>query len=323
VDNGAEGSDGGNVPFAGNRIPASRIRPFAKNFITQYMKPANYGTDYYRFTLPTKVDQNQLTTRVDYSINDSNKIWFRYFLDDTPQVGPNGAGNSIDSNFVSSFPTRFQNYNLGYSKVFSPTLINDVRITYARSSFGVINDILKFSLKDLGLPVDLTNSPSDHGLTPQSVMAVTGHLSINIGAPTRDIMPTTHIADTLTWMKGKHQFAFGAEVYKNRVNEIQNWLTGATFHSTARPAASPRPICCSASSTPIARFRVLLAATADTAAFFAQDDIRVNTRLTLNVGVRWIRRACMFRRQPADGVRSGKAIAILPERAHGPAVSRR
>ncbi len=279
--------DNGNAPFPNNIIPASRIRPFAKNFISKYMQLPNSGPDYYRFTLATKQDQNQLTTRVDYSINDNNKIWFRYFLDNTPQVGSNG-GNSIDSNFVSSFPTRFQNYNLGYTRVFSPNLINDLRITYARSAFGVINDILKFSLAELGLPVDLTNSTSDHGLTPQSVMAVTGHFTINIGAPTRDIMPTTHIADTLTWMRGKHQIAIGAEVYRNRVNEIQNWLTGGniSFNGAASGIAAADLLLGKFNSyRQISGFASRLRQTLP--AFFVQDDIRATRRLTVNIGVRW------------------------------------
>ena len=157
--------DNNNLVFPGNIIPASRIRSFASNFISKYMKPANSGPDYYRFTLPANMDQNQLTTKVDYSINDNNKVWFRYMIDNVPQVASNG-GNSVDSNFVSNFPARFQNYNLGWTRVFSPSLINDMRVTYTRSSFGVVNT-LPFSLKELGLPVDTTNSTGDHGLTPQ------------------------------------------------------------------------------------------------------------------------------------------------------------
>ena len=89
-------------------------------------------------------------------------------------------------------------------------------------------------------------------------------------------------------MRGKHQLSFGAEVYRNRVNEIQNWLTGGniSFNGAATGIAaadlllgkfnSYRQIAAFSS-----RLRQILPA------FFAQDDVRVSQRVTLNVGVRF------------------------------------
>ena len=276
--------DNGGIAFPGNIIPASRIRPFAKNFMQQFLPPANFGPDYYRYSLLDESNEDQLTARVDYSFSDKDKIYFRYFLNEVKQVGTN---NAIDWDFVSDFPGRFQNFNFGYTRVFSPTLLNDLRLTHARNAASVINR-KKFSLAALGMPVDLTNSPTEHGLTPQSVLAVSGQFTINLGAPTRDILPTTHFTDTLSWMHGKHQMTFGAEVYRNRVNEIQNWLTGGniSFDGSASGVSAADMLLGKFNSyRQISGFASRLRQTLP--AFFVQDDIRATRRLTLNLGLRF------------------------------------
>ena len=91
----------------------------------------NYGADQYRFVVPNRLDQNQVIARVDYSLTEKDRISARYFLNNVPQIAmPNGSGSSVDSDWISTLPARFQNTTLMYTHIFSPTMVNDLRASY-------------------------------------------------------------------------------------------------------------------------------------------------------------------------------------------------
>ncbi len=277
--------DNGNVPFAGNIMPASRIRPFANNYLDKYLPPANDGDNFYTFTPSgNRLDQNQWIARMDYSVSDKDKVSFRVFYNDIPQVQ---ICANVDVDWTCDLPTRFQNYTLGEDHLFSGTLINSFRMSYVRSAFGMLAK-KDFSLTGLGLPVSLANANTGFGLTAQSIMNISGFVSADTGFPTRDIMPTTHITDTVSWVKGKHSMAFGFEYYRNRVNELQNWLTGGNIQFTGSQSGN------AAADFLLGKFDSYRQVTGLTSrlrqnlpSFFAQDDFRLTRNVTLNIGLRW------------------------------------
>jgi len=138
------------VAFPGNIIPASRIRPFANTFVQTELPLPNSGPNFYDFTpVGTMLDQNQFIVKMDYSVTEKDKLTFRYFYNDVPQVG---QASNVGPDWLDSYPTRFQNWTLGEDHLFSPSLINTLRITYVRSAFGLISE-RDFSLTGLGLPI--------------------------------------------------------------------------------------------------------------------------------------------------------------------------
>ena len=121
--------------FPNNQIPANRIRPFAKNFLNNYLPRANDGANFYSFApIGNRLDQNQWISRVDYNIGENDKINFRVFYNDVPQVQP---CSSVSADWLCDLPTRFQNYTLGEDHIFSPSLINSFHLSYVRSAFGL------------------------------------------------------------------------------------------------------------------------------------------------------------------------------------------
>lgn len=271
--------------FPGNIIPASRIRPFARKYMDEYLPRANSGPDFYGFApVGTRLDQNQLIGRLDYSVSDKDKLSFRMFYNDVPQKS---TCASVDADWTCTLPTRFQNYTLSHDHVFSPTLIHALRLSYVRSAFGMLAD-KDFSLTGLGLPVSLANINTGFGLTAQSNLAISGFVTADTGFPTRDVMPTTHISDTLSWVKGKHTLQFGFEFYRNRVNELQNWLSGGSISFTGTITGSP------AADFLLGKFDSYRQVTGLNArlrqnlpGFYAHDDFRITRNLTLNLGLRW------------------------------------
>jgi hypothetical protein len=273
------------VQFPGNIIPASRIRPFANTFLQTELPLPNSGPNFYDFTpVGTMLDQNQFIVKIDYSVSEKDKLTFRYFYNDVPQVG---QASNVGTDWLDSYPTRFQNSTLGEDHLFSPSLINTFRLTYVRSAFGVIAK-KDFSLTGIGLPISLANINSGFGLTAQATLNMSGYISADTGAPTRDIMPTQHVTDTLSWIKGRHSMSFGFELYHNRVNELQNWQSGGNilFNGSVTGDAAADML--------LGKFYSLHQVTGLTSrlrqtlpSFFAQDDFKFSRRITINLGLRW------------------------------------
>ncbi len=111
--------------------------------------------------------------KIDYSLRNNDKLMFRYYYNDVPQVG---QASNVGSTWLDSYPTRFQNWTLGEDHLFSPTLINTFRFTYVRSAFGVIA-LSPFSLTGLGLPISLANINTGYGLTAEAVLNMSGYVS--------------------------------------------------------------------------------------------------------------------------------------------------
>ena len=186
--------DNPGMVFPNNQIPANRIRPFARNFLNNFLPRANDGNNFYTFApIGNRLDQNQWIGRFDYHIGDKDKINFRAFYNDVPQVQP---CSSVAADWLCDLPTRFQNYTLGEDHIFSASLINSFHMSYVRSAFG-LTDEERLLAYGLGLPISIANINTGFGLTPQSVLGISGFVSADTGAPTRDIMPTTHINDTV------------------------------------------------------------------------------------------------------------------------------
>jgi hypothetical protein len=222
--------------------------------------------------------------KIDYSLRDNDKLMFRYYYNDVPQVG---QASNVGTTWLDSYPTRFQNWTVGEDHLFSPTLINTFRFSYIRSAFGVIA-LTPFSLAGLGLPISLANISTGYGLTAESTLNISGYVSADTGAPTRDIMPTHHIIDTMSWIKGRHSLTFGVEFYHNRVNELQNWLSDGNMVFNGSITGD------SAADMLLGKFYSYRQVTGLTSrlrenlpSFFVQDDIKLTRRLTLNLGLRW------------------------------------
>jgi hypothetical protein len=269
--------------FPGNIIPASRIDPFATAFLQQMLPPPNSGTNFYQFTPLSKMDQNEVTSKIDYLVTSKDHVWFRYYLDNVPQTN----GTSLEAADLTNFPTRFQSWNAGYTRTLSPAMVNELRVTYVRSYFAVYPE-KPWSLQSLGMNLPPANLTTAYGLSSEATITASSYFTGNFGAPTRDISPSGQLSDSLSWSKGIHQITIGFDLYKNRMNEIQNYETGGAIAYNGQVtgnAAADFMIGRFSSLTQDSGFALRLHQTLPAA--YLQDDVRLTRRLTLNVGLRW------------------------------------
>lgn len=309
-----------NQPFLNNIIRPDRIQPQALAFLQQFLPAANSGSgDTYNFTVADKLDQNQVITKVDYLFTVNDRISGRYLYNDVPQTAfASGSGSALGPNWVSDLPTRFQNATLSYLHTFTPTLLNDAHLTYVRNTFGVLPS-LDFELKKLGYPVSTGNAFSDFGLIPDSALSVTGYFGAYEGAPTRDIIDTWNVNDNLSWVHGIHSLNFGMELYRNRVNEVQNFFTGGSLNFSGQftgNAAADFLLGKFESYQQIGGLSSRLRQTLPS--FYVQDDIRVSRTVTVNAGIRWdIDSGYKSENKQLSTFRPGQQSALFPNAPNG------
>ncbi len=283
-------------PFQGNIIPPDRIEPQATNFINQWLPPANSGGDLFTYTPADRTSENEVVGKTDFSLSQNDHLTLRYLFDNVPQIAPQ-FGSSIGPEWLTSFPTRYQSATADWTHTFSPTLLNEANVTYVRSAFDALH-LVHFSLADLGYPINTANEVHGFGLTSQSILSVNGYWGglTNLGAPTRDIMPVWYFHDNLSWVKNIQSISLGAEYYHNRINELQNYLTGGNFSFTGQFTGNGGADFLLGdfnSYTQIEGFASRLQQTLPS--FYVQDNIKLTRRLTLNAGLRW---------DPIEGYRS-------------------
>lgn len=274
--------------FPGNIIPNNRITPQAIKFFTDFLPVPNQGDNSYNYPSVATLKEHQAVVKVDYQPSQKDIMSVRYFFDDVPTTGyGSGTGSALGTSWISDFPYRYQDTTISEVHTFSPKLLNEFHITYQRSTFGEITS-LPFSLTAIGYSVNTESAYSNFGLTPDSSLSIGGAFGAYPGAPTRDIMPTYDISDNVTWIKGRHTINAGIQIYKNRINELQNFFTGGSMSFSGQFSglgASDFLLGNFSNYTQISGLSSRLHQTLPAA--YVQDDIKLTPRLTLNAGVRW------------------------------------
>ncbi len=292
-------SAGGTVrtPFAGNRIPANRLSPQAA-FFNPYLTIASVPGGTFTFSPSTAVDEDQGTLRLDHSLSDRHKVFFRWSINHNRLSEP---GGSPALGTADSF-TRGQNYTVSITSSLRPTLIHEFRFN---TLYGLIqlDPFLKdrdFN-KDAGIRgLENLRRSFDKGSFPD--FSWSGYAALNGSAfdqrPKTQDRYTREFIDNVTWIRGKHVIKFGGKLryYSWLGTDSKNYMGQWTFNgqNTENPASPAR------TGDAFADYVLGLPQSAgrgfpsDTFGgdytawhFFVQDDIKASNRLTLNVGLRY------------------------------------
>jgi len=163
------------------------------------------------YSIPWAVNSNQFTTRVDYTVSNKQNIYGRYFVDGY-QFPAYFSPTNILITTQSGNIQRVQTFTLGDAYTITPNIVNAAHISILRrvNNRGyAANDInaatlgvTAYQLKSNGL--QLTEGKFSIGGGTNSV----AHFNDNTAA----------IDDDVTWVKGKHQIAFGGEWVQNQLN---------------------------------------------------------------------------------------------------------
>lgn len=275
-------------PFAGNIIPASRIDPISRAYAAFYPAPLQ-ATDPSRAptvnfikNVSDALDRGYLTARVDHTFNERDRAFVRVvhavltndfdpvFPD--PIVDPRAEVSHNDGDSILGV----------WNHTFTPTLLHEARFLYdARASDGTYSGAGSGLNGKLGLQgVDPTFSAT---ITMTGLTGVGSSNQKDTGSPL-----TKQFIDSLTWIRGNHEFKTGMEYRYSRLG-VGSWRqAGGSFSFTDRATGSGLATML-LGWTSSAQFIALdpIRARSDYFGAYVQDTWKIQPRLTLSLGLRW------------------------------------
>lgn len=292
-------------PFPGNRIPANRWDAVAAKASPLYPEPNLPGSvrnHYYNPKQTVFSDQGNL--RIDHQLNGKNSLFGRVSISDgrnnLPTLLPEPASTP-----VLATPTA-QSIAASHTRILTTSAVNEFRFGYMRTRlqqstpterlfelFGIRGVLDDPTVK--GLPT--------FGITGLSTLGTTGPGNLPIGATGSGNLPidkwgrVLQFTDTLNWVVGKHTLKFGVDVQEARLFGFVTLQARPAINFTGVYSQSPQSR--ANTGSPYADF--LLGYAANTTISnrprnessqrifqgFVQDDWKLSSKLTVNVGLRY------------------------------------
>lgn len=295
--------------YAGNLIPTNTFDPVAASLLQRYPNPTSSGAAN-NFTRignePDNLDQGDFRLDHRFSSNDQMFARFSYAKDITSPVTPlpEGSGN-ITAGITGPTDTRALSIAGNYVHVFSPTLLNELRIGYTRRKIErQATQLDAPPSQSLHIPGIPTNGAFEDTLP---TFAIAGLQQLGPSANTASDFRTdvTQVFDAVSMQRGRHSLKFGIDWRWERLDVIQppsptGNFSFNTLFTNSQGIPTIGTALSSFSGNSLASFLLgqvqtfsidiqqsVLRPRAHTQEYFIQDDFKATSRLTINVGLRY------------------------------------
>ncbi|ADW71133.1 outer membrane beta-barrel protein [Granulicella tundricola] len=280
------------TPFQNNQIPMARLNTAAVNYLNAFPLPSrsDRALQNYLSQQQSAIKYNRFDARLDYSLTKKDLFFLRFSYDNSTNGATSQLGPTLPNNAGTSY-VHARGYDLGYTRTFSPSIVNEARLAYNRDNYGyqppnygqnisadlgIVNANRNLETSGgalIGGSNDQLEYSGDYGLfaVPQNTYELTDTLNIQRGAHSLKVGGTYLLRQTQFFrpISGKGFFAIayhgtdftGWETSELLVGGVDNYAIGAQdgyFGNISNEDG-----------------------------VFAQDDWRVTPRLTLNLGIRW------------------------------------
>jgi outer membrane receptor protein involved in Fe transport len=207
------------------------------------------------------IDAYNFLMRFDHKISDNDNLTFRYSRD--AGYNTNFTSNTqFGSIFSAQQTTIDQNMALSETHIFRSNLVNEFRASYIRRNLAF---------------------PENDPLTPTT--AITGFFTIGglSNFPQGRIQNSYQFSDTLSWLRGRHALKFGFDVrhihlFNNAAFNTKGSFTFANFANFLNNVGTQFTQALQVSSFDARQWQQ---------GYFVQDDFRITSNLTLNLGLRY------------------------------------
>ena len=304
--------------FASNQIPIARVSQAAQYF-NSYMLPYESLVNQTAYTNNIVVGYSYglanwyESARIDYNVTPSQQLSFIVAFGRQASTGPNasGAANALGPPFNTA-----QAYHpvtavdvVKHTWTISSHIVNQFALAFGRyQSISVTPDELpQYAASKSGL---LNTPPGQASYFPGIVFSNSYNSAYNVNSEAgydenNKVNNTYNVTDNLQWQLGKHSLTLGGQAVEVQFNYIKNLTFSSpmsyTF-STAQTEGYSSSNGAALPNTGAAYASYMLGAVSTSSvtvgvpglgtrwfdpSFWAQDDWKVNSKLSLNVGVRW------------------------------------
>jgi hypothetical protein len=258
---------GGTIdPTVANLLPLLPIQPTSRSVT---------------FVRPDKQNFNEVLGKVDHAFSQNDRLSVRYDFNYFSRAAVFVPANILT--YADGSKITNQNWLIHETHVFWPSLLNDLRFSYARekASRGPASTVP--SVQSLGSMIPF--QPSAHAIQQ---IRVNGFFSFGDNPQAAFVRNNFTWSDDVSWVKGKHDFRFGGVLERSRVD-----LNNLFF----QPAEFSFPGLAAFFSGKLGDYSGNFAFRQGAGEFknnrnifagvYAQDNYRVTRRLTLNLGLRY------------------------------------
>jgi hypothetical protein len=306
---GCPGYTGLRTPYPGNVIPNARWSNVARNLLNfpYWATPTGPGVtnNFVRYA-GSGGSNDQYNGRVDFALSEKQRIFGRYTQWNSKNVGSQPYGNGLISGDPIS-PEAFKTYQavVGDTYLFNPSLIGDIRLSFTRWNYVRTPGTLGYDETQLGFP-SYMGTISGLNRVPNSTTVP----AIALSNPTVNGIGTGYIfsinnnyviAPTITKTYKGHTFKAGADLRRLEMNYFQNNSPGGSFQFSPFMSSGVNN---GTGGHPFASFLMGYMADQSVTAsvvqiapptystiyyqgYFFQDNWTVNSKLTLNLGLRY------------------------------------
>jgi hypothetical protein len=294
------------LPFPDNKIPAGRIDTAVSALMNLFPLPNASGdlNNYVRNALAQDNDDSY-DGRIDFTLNSSNNFFGRYSYSNRFRFIPGFLGGIADGTSTSAWGRQFlksYSFVLGYTHIFTPTLVNDFHFGWIRNYSYAEQDPFGKNAADEFVP-GIPNNPAIAGGVPLTQFSNFGFIGSPDFLPKRQIPQQFQYSDTISWTHGAHSFKFGGTLWAPMRNIFQDepgTRGDLGFTGVFTACVKSATVTCPAKSG-LSYADGLLGLTQSTQltnvffvdqrlwmlAGFAEDDWKVTRKLTLNLGLRY------------------------------------
>ena len=292
-------------PFAGNRIPVTRLDPTAKILANYWGQPNTPGAQFtnnnnYSNNANVGGNNDQYNARIDHSVSDKQRLFGRYTYWTSLSLPIEPYDNAVCQDRCTEGWTTHTAV-IGDTYSLSPTTILDFRIAWLRFSYYRDPISIGQDLTTFGLPAALNNQVSFKVIPTPVVQGFSDvWTSQAAGSTIRQADDSYSIFPSATKLSGSHSIHFGGELRRQIANYVQSNV-GSGLYNFDNLFTSQNPYVSNGggSGYGFASFLLGLGSSGNVvtpapysyrnyyAGVYINDSWQVSKKLTLNYGLRW------------------------------------
>lgn len=267
------------VPYPNNQIPANSFDKASLNVTKQLPTATGNGLVFYN--KPDVEDFDEAMGRVDHVISNSDRLFVRYFWDRFDYQPVLVDGNILT--YASGAHIPYQNTAVRETHIFSSSMLNEVSfsIMRERSLRGPSKnapDVATFGVQNMWLP------------PTKGIESIGASGFFSFGDYQEGDFPRTNYSwsDDVRWVHGRHNLSFGGSFERSYFDVTNRLNQSGSFNFSGDATGS------ALADFLLGRMRTFRQGNGRTQqesgylfGLYVQDGIRINSRLTLNAGVRW------------------------------------